>query len=102
MRIISVWGQGALSIAKRTNFVRMFVDFFFVIPNVQVNALFPALEFCFVKTFGKINLWLLAVCCFSFSLSSKVHALYDCNRQTLSGNYTYCSPLFIISHGLMV
>jgi len=56
----------------------------------------------FVKTFGKINLWILVVCYFSFSLSSKVHALYDCNRQTLSGNYTYCSPLFIISHGLMV
>ena len=60
---------------ERTNFVRMFVDFFFVIPNVQVNALFPALEFCFVKTFGKINLWILVVCYFSFSLSSKVPAL---------------------------
>jgi len=52
----------------------MFGDFF-VIPNVQVNALFPALEFCFVKTFGKINLWILVVCYFSFSLSSKVPAL---------------------------
>jgi len=29
----------------------------------------------FVKTFGKINLWILVVCYFSFSLSSKVPAL---------------------------